>query len=46
MKEEIDTTLYKMSKEFEDKLFEELYPSARDDEEMDEIKEKLNLILK
>ena len=40
MREEIETTLFKMSKEFENKLFEEFYPSARDDEEMDEIKEK------
>lgn len=40
MREEIDTTLCKMSKDFEKRLFEEFYPSAKDDEEMEEIKEK------
>lgn len=40
MREEIETALFKMSKEFENKLFEEFYPSARDREERDEIKEK------
>lgn len=40
MREEIETALFKMSKEFENKLFEELYPSARDSDERNEIKEK------
>ena len=40
MREEIETVLFKMSKEFENKLFEELYPSAKDGDERNEIKEK------
>lgn len=40
MRKEIDTALYRMSKDFEKRLFEEFYPSAKDDEELKEIKEK------
>lgn len=40
IREEIDTTLYKISKDFEKRLLKEFYPSAKDDVEMEEIKEK------
>lgn len=39
MREEIDTTLFRMSLDLEKRLFEEFYSSARDTEELEEMKE-------